>query len=364
MKGFKRKIYACIDAFAYRIDLKRRADKSNYRGSRFAGVTLTKDEESQVRKVWDKWGGNYGVFRFYKRFCGSFSPFFVPNDYYDFAEHVFNLRWAAFFLQHKCNLKLFIPQKNRVRVILQKIDGHYLREDNTEISESEAKMILLSEPVFMAKVARGSGGGKGVKRVDWKQIDDKDEYVCGLLQPIDMEFESVLHQSDFMAQFNSDSVNTLRLVTLNINGRCSVLSTFLRMGAKGSFVDNLSGGKGVLVGVKQDGSLHDFGITKRYEKRFHSPSGVCFKGIVVPDFERIKETVMSLHKRIPYANLIGWDIALDSSNTVIVIEVNLDSAEIEAHQVFNGPVFGERLDEVMEYVRERTPLIRHQMITY
>lgn len=363
MNRYKRYVYRLVDRIAFRCDLQRRVDKTNGRCERYLRDTLSKEELSQIKRVWGKWGGRYEVFGFYKHFCGSFNPYYVPNDYYDYAEHVLNLRWSAYFLQHKCNLKFFIPDQHRVNVILQKIDNHYMLKDNTEISEAEAKKILLSTPSFMAKIARGTGGGKGVRKIEWDTIEEKESFVDELVKPIDMEFEGVLKQSEFMARFNPDSVNTIRIITLNINGRCTVLSSFLRMGVRGSFVDNLNG-NGILIGMKQDGALHDFGINKRFEKQLESPSGIPFKGEVVPEFERIKQIVVSFHKRIPYANLIGWDVALDENNNVIVIEVNLDSAEIEAHQVFNGPVFGNRLNEVMAYIHMKEPFLRHQMMLY
>ena len=92
-------LYSLIDKVAYRYDLKHRAEKSNARGSRYGVAALTKEEKAQIKKIWGEWGGNYASYGFYKMFCGSFNPYFVPDDYYDFAEHVFNLRWAAFFLQ-------------------------------------------------------------------------------------------------------------------------------------------------------------------------------------------------------------------------------------------------------------------------
>ena len=174
----------------------------------------------------------------------------------------------------------------------------------------------------------------------------------------------MVKQNDFLAQFNPDSVNTLRFVTLNINRKCTVLSTFLRMGAKGSCVDNLNGGNGVLVGVNSNGVLNDFGVDKNFEKKYESPTGVKFLNVSIPDFDRIKQQIIEFHKKIPFANLIGWDVTIDTEGNPIVIEVNLDTAVIEAHQVFNGPIFGDRLDEVREYIEKRKPLLKHQMMTY
>lgn len=357
--------YRRLDRIAYRYDLKRRAEyANNKRGPRCDSASLSEEEKTAIRNVWGEYGGDYQVYSFYKQFCGTFDPYYVPDDYYDFAEHIFNLRWSAFFLQHKCNLKYILPTQNRAKVILQKIDGHIVYEDNTEITEQEAIACLKKHPIFMAKIARGTGGGKGVQRIVLNELKDVDSSLRELLSPIDIEFEEVVKQNDFLAQFNPDSVNTLRFVTLNINRRCTVLSTFLRMGAKGSFVDNLSGGQGVLVGINVTGALNDFGVDKKFEKKYKSPTGVKFSGIKIPDFDRIKQQIIEFHKKIPFANLIGWDVTIDTEGNPVVIEINLDSAVIEAHQVFNGPIFGDRLNEVKEYIEKRKPLLRHGMITF
>lgn len=358
-----RRLYGRIDRFALRSDLQRRSEEANNKSLKLGQSELTKEEERKVQEIW---GENVCLmpFRAYKNFCGNFDPCYVPDDYYDYAEHVFNLRWAAYFLQHKSNLKYVIPPENRALVLLQKIDGHFVNEVNMEISASEAKTILCSCPEFMAKVARGTGGGKGVQKIVWGNIANKESVLKEIMDPIDMEYEYVLRQNDFMSMFNPDSVNTIRFVTLNINGKCTVLSAFLRMGTKGSYVDNLNGGGGVLVGINQDGYLSEFGVDKHFVKKFESPTGVVFKGIQVPNYEKIKTEIIALQQRIPYANLIGWDVTLDEGGNVIVIEVNLDSALVEAHQIFNGPIFGERLDEVRKYIKDREPLLKHQMIIY
>ena len=74
--------------------------------------------------------------------------------------------------------------------------------------------------------------------------------------------------------------------------------------------------------------------------------------------------MIDFHKIIPFANQIGWDVTLDHDLNPVIIEINLDSAVIEAHQVFNGSIFGDRLSEVMEYIESRKPTLWHQMITY
>ena len=352
------RVNAKVATLAHKLDHNRRLEIANAKAVSKPLQPLSKEEKTEFDKNWKGWKSV--SHEFYKAFGCPFDTGYVPNDYYDFAEHVLNLRWGAFFLQHKCNLKYVIPASNRPTTILQKIDGHYVHEDNTEISEKEAKRILSEKDVYVCKVAMGSGGGHGVQKITRHDEVNYDS----LLKPNDLIFQEVLHQHECLAQFNPDSVNTFRLLTLNLNGQCSVLSSFLRMGAKGSFVDNLSTGGGVLVGINQDGHVNDFGINKRYEKVFKAPSGIAFEGLQIPNWPYIKEKAIGFHQHIPHANLIGWDITLDESGEPIVIEINLDHAEIEAHQIFNGPVFGDRLQEVKDYIAVRTPQLRRAIITY
>lgn len=364
MKSIRKLFYQKLNSFTYWYDLKRRAEFVNRRGSRHGYAVLTSKEKQEIKQVWGEYGGKYHAFGFYKQFCGVFNPYYVPDDYYDFAEKVLNLRWAAYFLQHKCNLKYIIPPKNRAKVIVQKIDGHFVLEDNTEISKEVAIARLKEHPCFMCKVARRTGGGKGVKKILLEKVKDEATFFEEILQGNDIEFEEVIQQNEFLAQFNPDSVNTFRFLTLNINQKCTLLSAFLRMGSKGSFVDNLSRGEGVLVGINQNGYINSFGIDKHYEKKDVSPTGLEFKGIKVPDFDELTQQIIEFHKKIPFANLIGWDVTIDKEGNLIVIEVNLDNAIIEAHQIFNGPVFGDRLSEVKEYIENRKTTLSHQMIIY
>lgn len=355
--------YRFIDKIAYKFDIKRRMERANNRAAR---KTLMKLSDSEKKQVCAEWGNivKFVSHEFYKGFGLPFNPQLVPNDYYDFAEHVLNLRWAAFFLQHKCNLKYIIPSTNRPKTIIQKIDGHYVFEDNSEISEDEAFTLLKNRGTFVCKIALGSGGGKNVRKISCDGTVKTDDVFERIRKSQDLIFQDIIQQSEFMSMFNPDSVNTIRLLTLNINGNCSVCSSFIRMGGKGSFVDNLSSGKGALVGISQDGCLSEYGITKKYARVYESPTGIAFKDLKIPDWNKIKETILDFHRHIPHANLIGWDVAIDKEGTPIVVEINLDSAEIEAHQVFNGPVFGNRLDEVKQYINEKMPLLRHAMITY
>lgn len=299
-------------------------------------------------------------YEFYKGYGCGFSELYSPNDFYFLAECLMNKTWANSFLSHKCCLKYFIPKKNRPLTIVQNIDGHLMDMNDEIISIDQAIGLLEDAKVFFYKNAINTGGGVGVYKVDVdKIIGNKSDYFKELLDGKDFIVQSPVKQSRTMSQFNSSSVNTIRVLSLNLYNRCTILSSFIRMGGKGSVVDNLHGNSGgVLVGIDDKGNLSPWGINQYYEKQDQAPSGVMFQGITINAYNSVKDFVISAHKNIKEVNLIGWDIAIDENDNPIVIEINLGSADIAAHQVFNGPVFGERTAEVIDYVKDNLKDIR------
>ena len=75
----------------------------------------------------------------------------------------------------------------------------------------------------------------------------------------------------------------------------------------------------------------------------------------IPFFERMKETAIYLHSKIPDLNYIGWDFTISQDGQPIVIEFN-NYASTDVSQITTGPAFSkEDLDELMPLVATRKP---------
>lgn len=314
-------------------------------------VKITRNELSELKLYWgnNKLDSTIICYEFYKSF-GCFTPTLIPNSIYAEAERLLNPYRYKVFAQHKCLLKLFIPAESRPTTIIQNIDGHYFDFQDNPISKERAIKQAKENIPFIIKIAAGSGGGRGIKKIELNDDVEKifDEYGK------DFICQSLLKEHETLARFNPECINTIRVLSLNINDKCDILSSFVRMGGIGSIVDNLhsSKGTGVLVGLKQDGTFHSFGIDKNYNKVMQAPTGITFEGLKLEYYQEVKEFVQYWHQRsFPFANLIGWDIIINESGKPIVIEINLDSADIAAHQIFNGPIFGDRTEEVLDYMK-------------
>ena len=315
---------------------------------------LTREEYSQIDSFWGLMkkdglvSSSYSkCFPFYKYFQGIVDVHYVPSDFYFLASSALNAQWGREFCSHKANLRMFIPKVNRPQTILYNIFGHFYDADDNIISSQKAIDILKEHNEFVYKVAVNSGSGKGVRKFtspDEKQIER-------IVNTRDFIVQEILRQNDFFSRLNDSSVNTIRIETLNLNDICTVLSAFIRIGAKGSFVDNISGREGMVVGVNEQGILNQYGLTKRYEKVYNSPSGLGFENLKINNYDQIKAQISSFHKEYPSANLINWDVAIDENGKIIIIEINLGNMNPLYHQIFNGPIFHERLDEVLSYMK-------------
>jgi hypothetical protein len=286
--------------------------------------------------------------RFYKNHCGYFDERFIPEDMYNgIVEYVMNPRRFSLYYQNKSILSQFVDKANRCKTIFNSYDYLFYDEFLQPIQrEAVQERIRNIAGKIVIKPAVGSGGGRGVSVHDAAIANDMFADVFKGTNYIVQEF---LSEGEDLRRFNPDTVNTIRMLSLNINGSCSVLSAFLRIGAKGMVVDNLSSG-GILVGITPDGYLHDYALDKKLNRYTQSPSGIIFKDVHVSSYALAKQYVLERHHNFPLANLIAWDIAIDEHDNIIIIEINLDSGEIQFHQMFNGPLFGERTEEVIQYV--------------
>ena len=140
-------------------------------------------------------------------------------------------------------------------------------------------------------------------------------------------FESVVHQTKQFAAFNESSVNTVRfMTTLYPDGTARVIATFMKIGRAGKCVDNAGDGGNVDVCVDTDTGEIKYAIqydgwrnVKDIEK--HPDSGNQLNGVVIENWQSIKEDVKRFQQAFPYCKAAGWDIAITDEGPV-VIEVN------------------------------------------
>ena len=138
--------------------------------------------------------------------------------------------------------------------------------------------------------------------------------------------EELVEQAPDMAAFYPGSVNTIRIVTFYYKGRLTKICAVLRMGRKGSEVDNATYG-GIYAPIDMEhGIIYTYAESYVGEKyAFHPDTGTQILGAKIPKWDELNSLMEELVKIVPEQNMIGWDMALTSKGW-IMIEANHDPA--------------------------------------
>jgi hypothetical protein len=234
------------------------------------------------------------------------------------------------------------------KVLFSYRNGRFFAKGGAEITDDTVDSILSElkiNRVFSKKAtgSRGEGIAVFTKRRN-NYYSSNGELVdasfirkdCG---SEDHLFEEQLSQDRVLSQFCSDTINTIRVVTMNSSGNDSrIVGASIRFGRMGGYVDNLAQG-GVSVSLDiETGELFDYGmreydLTKYYE---HPDTKVQFAHVIIPQWPAIKELIDHVGALLPPFREIGWDIALTPDGPVIV-ELNTGTG---VYSVQMGPKYG------------------------
>ncbi len=182
--------------------------------------------------------------------------------------------------------------------------------------------------LFLKPVCGNSGIGAAiaVRRDDDVSIKlpNKIESIHTYEIKTDYIVQEMVVQDKRMEAFSSQSVNTVRVITMiSKNNDIVLLGGFLRFGIGDSYVDNYSAG-GIAVGIDcKTGRLYEYGFDKngiRYLK--HPKTGLLFGDFFIPEWDRVVEIVEKIQKFFSFYRMLGADIALDESGDPIIIEIN------------------------------------------
>lgn len=218
--------------------------------------------------------------------------------------------------------------------------------------------ILAGNDSFFVKPALESGGGRAVELFSsingiFQNADGK-ELTLKVLETTYKEnfiIQKPLSQHPFLKQFNSTSLNTLRVLTYrsSVTNKINILQVVFRVGAKGQYVDNFRAG-GFSIGVNKDGLINKFAFN-RDGIRFEQVNEIDLKESVlqIPLFENVQSTAKLIAEKNIHHRMLALDMTIDSYNNARCVEINNKSNEINFHQLNNGPLFGEFTDEVIDY---------------
>ena len=173
-------------------------------------------------------------------------------------------------------------------------------------------------PVIFAKPSRGCGG-EGIERL-YSRDFDSSEALKAYLQTKNLAIiEAQVLQHPHFAALHPASVNTLRIVTDQVDGKVHIAYVLLKIGRGNHFCDNTGKGgmfcrvdpqKAIIISDAVDDNLEIYTC--------HPESGYPFVGFPIPYMAQALELVCHAALVVPEIGHIGWDVAITASGPIII----------------------------------------------
>ena len=319
--------------------------------------------DEQIREIKHLYKKNFNVdvnikwHEYYSSVNGIYSPEYIPTYlYYAKICPVMNPSRLMAMYSDKNMIDKMVPSARTPQTYVKNINGYFYINGSPATLEEAIKICNDLEDAII-KHSTETSQGKSVTRfsstsgVAYVKNDKSSLSVEDLLQSYGKNYivQAAIQQGDKMASLNPTSLNTIRITTYKRKSDVVVLFTVVRMGRKNAVVDNASAG-GLYCGVMPDGRLKKEAYTLTpFSRATASDNGVVFENFVIPKYDEMLSLVKKWHNELPYAKFIGWDLAVDRDENVVLVEIN--ASEPGLFQAATGPAFGSYITDIFEEVR-------------
>ena len=245
---------------------------------------------------------------------------------------------------------------NRPRTIVKNVNGYfYDGQYQHPLSETEAVERCSNLKEAIIKPTLGGTWGVGVKLIHSSEgiVTDTSRSIIDLFASYKYNYivQERLEQHPDLAKLNPTSLNTIRVMSYHRGDEVIILYAVIRIGRKGQIIDNETAG-GIKADIDlQTGRIKGSAMGGPTEARMPlTDVGTPTDGYQIPCFDKVLETVKEMHLRIPYFNLIGWDMSVDIDGKPTLIEWN---SAPQLSQVGHGPAFGDLTEEILDEAMRR-----------
>ena len=243
------------------------------------------------------------------------------------------------------------PNVRQPLSIVKNIHGHFYHQGE-EISIKQAVDIVMENAgELIIKPTVETCNGEGVEQI--RDFDRNSLEELFRHYSINFIVQEKVKQHPDLQRVNPTSLNSMRLYTYRrMDGSYEFLypHAHMRFGGKGAIKDNVSQGGGTCL-IHEDGLVDDrvYRFKSMQVGSLKQETGV--EGLVVPEYKRVIDTLLKMHRRLPYFDFVGWDVTVLPDGEPLLIEFNLVPS-VEGPQMMSGPMFGVYLDEVIERARQ------------
>lgn len=289
---------------------------------------------------------------YFSSLSGIHSDRYLSMDvYYFFVIPALNRHdFKDAYLDKNIYSELF-PQVRQPLTVIKNIHGHYYRNGEEISADQAVDAVAAWDGDMIIKPTVETCNGEGVEMVTARDV----ESLKALFGQYGFNFivQEKVKQHPDLQRVNPTSLNSMRLYTYRRqDGTYHFLYPFahMRFGGKDAIKDNVSQGGGTCL-IHPDGTVDDrvYRFKSLNVSSLKQETGV--EDLHVLNYDKVIETLLAMHRRLPYFDFVGWDVTVLPDGEPLLIEFNLVPS-VEGPQLMAGPMFGEFLDEVIERARQ------------
>lgn len=319
---------------------------------------LTEAQLEEVRRFWAPYSfayrNNPETQRYFTLMSGKFDP-----SYLSFGLHYLYLRkfWNTIetpFITDKNDYDILFPDVKTPETIFHRINGSYYDASRKFLTDKEAlekcKEYLCEKGKDLILKPAREGEGRGIvflrRTVPWNDniaafndFPSSSDYIC----------QVVIENHASWKYSQCTGLNVARINTMNFTGKPEITSSYLKTAVKDSGIVNMATGAwGILI--NDDGTLGERAVqTHECKWHYEFPNGEKFAGRKLYNYEKVKDTVLLMARRVAELKAIAWDVAVDSEGDVVLIELNACGGT-EEYQVHGIHPYGcrEKMKEILD----------------
>lgn len=343
------------------------------------GIPNVKQEgEDDYLAVWHRLSDRVEPYsyRLFSRYCGL-NKYIIPEDLGNSViEYYLNpVSYRSFYSDKNMYTEYLRPISATPKVLMRRINGGLLLDEKFNVSklnfESKASEFcdVLQYDKIVIKPSVGTCSGKGVKlfyRVNAAEQEKHCAFTDGKGAVLDGSYlrkygqdyviQEAIRQHPYLAQFCPTCVNTMRICAYRsvVDETVIIFAAAIRIGHKGSVVDNLHAGGG-FVGIDVESGKLQHVVYDQYGTTSFELNGVNFKDGVytIPNWKEIKNFATSIVKQNHHMHLLALDVTMDELGQPMLIEFNIGEFAFWIPMFMGKQVFGNRIEEVIDYCRQR-----------
>lgn len=358
------KIFNKVDSLKKKWQVLKKRQKIFSKNRSLKNYKIKSDVIQKFKNRWSAFGKPSAKWlKIYAGINNIISPDYVPeNYYYVIIEPRLNNLIYSLAYADKNLYTILIPENVDVlpKTFLRKINGVFYENGYKPVSINEAKEILknISHKEIIIKPSSDSAGGRNVSILRnysniWYNKEQKfDLQTINQKYPTNLILQEKINQHSFYKSLNESSVNTVRIFTYRSvkDNKIHILHSIIRVGKPGQEVDNQASG-GYSIGVDNKGYLNSFAVNK-YGNKTSLINNLDLKTIKkAPGIENMHQVAKKIAPAFFYNRLLAFDFCLDEQGNVKLLEVNLKNIEINFLQMNNGPLFGNKTAEIIDYCK-------------